>query len=290
MTYFLNESSHHLRKLFLNRGAAVGAYQAFQLEDGEFGYRLTEDVRRQPAAIVASVLAEPSSLFDVLALFRVLRDNRSQRPSLLIPYLGYARQDEPAAGEAAIGVMVAELVRNLNAAATFVVDVHSDAILRALGPETAEVSALPLFAERLKESNIEVVVAADEGARVRAEALAALLGPNVGVAVIKKTRSKPGVAVSRTLTGDVHLKRCVIVDDMIDTGVTMIEAVRLLKSKGADRIHAAATHGIFSKDARERLARTDLLEILVTNTLPQPRHPLVKVIDITPTLLSLVTP
>ena len=289
MTYFLNESTHHLRRLFVSRGAALGSYQAFQFADGEYGFRLSEEVRRQPATVVASVLPDPGSLFDLLALFRVLHDNRSRRPSLIVPYLGYARQDVAAPGEAAIGILVAELVRNLNAAATFVVDVHSDAVLRALGPETTEVSALPLFAERLREANIEVVVAPDEGARTRAEALAPLLGPNVTVAVIKKVRPKPGVAIARSLTGDVQRKRCVIVDDMVDTGGTLVEAVRLISSKGADRIHAAATHGIFSKDARERLAKTDLIEILVTNTLPQVRHPLVKVLDVSPILLSLVS-
>jgi ribose-phosphate pyrophosphokinase len=287
MTYFLNESTHHLRRLYLNRGAAVGSYQALQFGDGEFGYRLSEDMRRQSATVVASILPDPSSLFDLLALFRVLHDNRAQRPSLILPYLGYARQDSPGPGEAAIGVMVAELIRNLNAARTFVVDVHSETVFRALGPLAEDVSVLPLFAERLAEANIEVVVAADEGARLRAEAFASLLGPNVAVAVVKKTRTKPGTASARGLIGDVARKRCVIVDDLIDTGSTMTEAIRLVSAKGADRIHAVATHGIFSKDARERLAKTDVAEILVTNTLPQARHPLVKVLDITPMLLSL---
>jgi ribose-phosphate pyrophosphokinase len=181
--------------------------------------------------------------------------------------------------------MVAELVRNLQPAELRVLDVHSPRILEALGPRAIELSALPLFAEHLARGEpIDVVVAPDAGARRRAQALADRLVPQAEVVVVEKTRPRPNVAVARTIRGDVAGKRVVIVDDMIDTGGTICEAVRLVSEGGAGSIRLAATHGIFSADAGERIARLPVSDTWVTNSLLQPAHPRIRVLDITPIL------
>lgn len=285
MIHFLTQSAQHLRPLFLNREAGVGTFQTAQLADGEWSVRLTEDVRRKPVTLVGSVFPDPGSLFDVLASFRALRENRSLNPSLIVPYLGYARQDRAArGGEAALGIMVAELLRNLNPTSIAVVDAHSRASLDALGPNAVELSAIPLFAQVLADEPTDVVVAPDEGARGRAEALAALLGAEV--AVIEKVRPKPNVAQAKSVEGEVAGRHAVIVDDLIDTGGTVIEAVRMVSKRGATSIRVAATHGIFSREAREKLTALPIRRLYVTNTLPQPRHANITVVDVTPLLLS----
>lgn len=287
MMYFLTDSTNHLRKLLVNRGVALGSSQTVAFADGERGFRLSEDVRRQAVMLVASVLPDPGSLFDLLAMLRLLRENHSRNPILAIPYLGYARQDRPTQpGEAAIGVMVAELVRNANPLRIRVLDPHSTAILDALGPAAEAVSALPLIAERFAdiEDKPEVVVAPDVGAKPRAETLATLL--TAKSAYIEKIRPRPNVAVAKELHGDVRGKHILIIDDMIDTGGTIEEAVRLVSRKGALSIRVAATHGIFSKNARDRLSRLPIKEIIVTNSLPQSRQSKIRVLDISSLLLS----
>lgn len=287
MIHFLTQSAQHLRPLYVNRHAGVGTFQMTAFADGEWNVRLTEDVKRKSVTLVGSVLPDPASLFDVLASFRVLRENKSLNPSLVIPYLGYARQDRASReGEAALGLMVAELLRNLNPTSLHVVDAHSRAILDALGPNAVELSAIPLFAQAFADDDepVDVVVAPDEGARGRAQALASLLGAEV--AVIEKVRPKPNVAQAKSMEGEVAGKHAVIVDDLIDTGGTMIEAVRMVSKRGATSIRVAATHGIFSREAREKLTGLPIRRLYVTNTLPQPRHANVTVLDITPVLLS----
>lgn len=289
MQWFLTSSTVHLRDALSSCGAVLGAYETIRFADGERGYRLTEDVTGQPVTLLASVTPEPASFFELLALFRLLVDNGSQTPSVVIPYLGYARQDRPARpGEASLGVMVAEIVRDLQPAALRVLDVHSPRILEALGPRAIELSALPLFAEQFARGEpVDVVAAPDAGARRRAQLLADQLVPQAEVAIVEKTRPSPNVAVARTISGDVNGKRVVIVDDMIDTGGTICEAVRLLSERGALSIRLAATHGIFSQDARERISRLPVREIWVTNSLAQAAHERIQVLDITPLVLSL---
>jgi ribose-phosphate pyrophosphokinase len=287
MKWFLTSSTAHLRNVLIGRGAALGGYETIPFADGERGYRLTEDVKGLAVTLLASVTPDPASLFELLALFRLLGDNGSQTPLVVIPYLGYARQDRPArTGEGSLGVMVAELLRNLQPAELRVLDVHSQRILEALGPRAIEVSALPLFADQLaRGERVDVVVAPDAGARRRAQALADRLVPNAEVVFVEKTRPRPNVAVARTISGDVEAKCVVIVDDMIDTGGTICEAVRLVSERGARSIRLAATHGIFSHDARERISRLPVRDTWVTNSLPQPAHERIQVLDITPILL-----
>jgi len=292
MKWFLAPSTVHLRDTLVERGEALGGYETVRFADGERSYRLTEDVRGQAVTLIASVTPDPISLFDLLALFRLLGENGSHTPSVVIPYLGYARQDRPVrAGEGSLGVMVAELLRNLDPAELRVLDAHSPRICEALGPRATELSALPLFAEHLSRGEpVDVVAAPDAGALRRARSLADQLVPNAEVVIIEKTRPRPNVAVARTISGDVKGKRVVIIDDMIDTGGTISEAVRLVSERGGRSIRIAATHGIFSQDARERIIRLPVRNTWVTNSLPQPPDERIQVLDITPILLTDIGP
>lgn len=190
MRFFIPPSADHLRPRLEALGATIGAWEAFRFADGERGYRLSEQVSGETVAVVGSVLPDPASLFDLIALERLLVENGGRHPALIIPYLGYARQDRPArSGEGSLGVVVAG-------------------------------------------------------------------------------------------------RRVLIIDDMIDTGGTLCEAVRLLVTNGATRIRVAATHGIFSHDARERILRLPVDQLIVTNSLPQPEHARIEVLDIAPVLLE----
>jgi len=287
MHYVLTPSTAHLRGALATRNRAASLCEPLFFADGERGYRLTEPVKDQDVTVVASVLPDPASLFDILALCALLRENGSRDPELVVPYLGYARQDRALqTGEGSIGLTVAGLLRDLKPATLRVLDVHSPLVLAALGSAVSEASAIPLFADRLRRGDaVEVVVAPDAGARRRAEALAAQLVPRPALASVDKVRPRPNVAVARLLRGDVQGKRVVIVDDMIDTGGTICQAVQLVMERGARYVSVAATHGIFSGPALERLAQLPIEDILVTNSLPQPERANVRVLDVTPMLI-----
>lgn len=288
MRFFITPSATHLPPRLEALGATIGAWESFRFADGERGYRLSERVSGETVAVFGSVLPDPASLFDLIALERLLVENGGQHPALIIPYLGYARQDRPARiGEGSLGVVVAGLLQNLGAERIVALDVHSSAVFAALGAHAVEASAISLFAHHLASGNpIDTVVAPDKGARRRAESLAVLLRPPASVAVIEKIRPRPNVAQATRLEGEVAGRRVLIIDDMIDTGGTLCEAVRLLVTSGAISIRIAATHGIFSHDARERILRLPVDQLIVTNSLPQPEHARIEVLDIAPVLLE----
>ncbi len=287
MEYYLTDSTEHLRSSFIKHGCTVGQYEVSAFADGERRYHLKGEVAGQSVAIVASVLPAPESLFDLLALHRLLRENGATHIVLIVPYLGYARQDRLThGGDASIGIMVVELLRSIKPSQLVVLDVHSGWIRKALGRSVIELSALPHFAVELAKRPPAVIVAPDTGSIPRARRLMGLLKPSPEIAMIDKVRPRANVAYARHLHGDVRGKDVLIVDDMIDTGRTIAEAVKLLKEQGAERVSIAATHGIFSAGALERLKNLRISEILITNTLPQVRRAKLRCFDIVPLLIN----
>ncbi len=281
MKLFLTNAVQHLRGLLKKHGFDLGQIESYAFADGERGYRLKDNVQGESAGVVGSILPDPQSLFDLMAFHHIVRENGAQELALLIPYLGYARQDRSSRpGEGAIGIMIIELVQSIKPSQLVLIDVHSDAIRRMLGPFVRELSALPLFAKALSRHLPEVVVSPDAGYVSRARQLAGLFNPHLEIAFIDKERPRPNFAVAKNLNGDVRGKNVVILDDIIDTGRTLVEAIRLVLRHGAKKICLAATHGIFSDQARERLCSLPVDEIVVTNTLPQIRYPKIRTLDI----------
>ena len=187
-----------------------------------------------------------------------------------------------------MGIMVMELLQRMNPSQLILLDVHSDLIRRTFGPSVMELSALPLFAEVLTKDPPDMIVSPDAGFGSGAKQLAKLLRPSPEIAIIEKVRPHPNVAIAKSLDGDVRGKNILIVDDIIDTGGTLSEAVKLVSLNGARSIRLAATHGIFSKNARDRLLRLPVKEVLITNTLPQIRSSRIRILDILPLMIKAV--
>jgi len=287
MIFFLTPSTQHLHRSFARQGCDIGRYESYVFADGERGYRLKENVKGKSVAVAASILPSPDSLFELMALNRLACENGARETTLVIPYLGYARQDRPSRkGEGSIGLMIVRLILNMKPSRLILVDIHSNLIRKAFGHSGIEISALPLFAKVLAKRPPEVIVAPDAGSVSRAEKLATLVDSHPGVAAIDKVRPRANVAVAKRLRGEVRGKRVLIVDDIIDTGGTLAEAVKLVYQNGSRSILLAATHGIFSGDARTRLSHLPIEEILITNTVPQIRHPKIRVLDIVPLIFQ----
>ena len=287
MKFIIADSAKHLRQNFKQYGFEIVRYESYAFADGERGYRLRGNVRGERVVLMASVLPSPDSFFEILALHRLLRENNARETTIVIPYLGYARQDRPTRpGEGSMGIMVAELLQKMNPSRLIFIDVHSDLIRKVFRPVVMEISALPLIADALASHPPDAIVSPDAGFVSKAERLQKLLKPKPSLAVIEKVRPKPNVAVAKHLHGDVRRKDVLIADDMIDTGGTLFEAVKLVSQNGARNIRLAATHGIFSGKARSRLIALPIKEILVTNTLPQIRSPGIRVLDISPLIFD----
>jgi ribose-phosphate pyrophosphokinase len=283
MKLFIADSAKHLRQNVRKYGCEIGRYVSYAFADGEFGYRLRENVRGARVVLMASVLPNPTSFFEILSLHRLLLENNARETIIVIPYLGYARQDRPTRpGEGSIGGMVIEWLQKMNPSQLILFDVHSDLIRKVFRPFVTEISALPLIADALGKHPPDVIVSPDIGFVKNVGKLQNLLKPKPDLAVIEKERPRPNVAVAKHLHGDVRGKDVLIADDIIDTGGTLSEAVKLVTRHGARSIRLAATHGIFSGKARDRLISLPIKEILVTNTLPQIRSPRIRVLDISP--------
>jgi ribose-phosphate pyrophosphokinase len=290
MKLFFADSAKHLKQNLKKIGCDIGQYESYVFADGERGYRLRENVRGKWVTIVASILPNPGSLFEITALHRLALENGAGGTTLVIPYLGYARQDRPTRpGEGSIGIMVIEWIERMNPSKIILLDVHSDLIRKTFGPSVTEISALPLIADAFAKHPPDVIASPDAGFVSRAEKLQKLLKPKPSVAVIEKVRPKPNVAIAKHLYGDVRGKDVLIVDDIIDTGGTLSQAVKLVSQNGAKSIQLAATHGIFSGQARGLLSRLPVEKIWITNTLPQIRSPKIRTLDITPLVLNALT-
>lgn len=285
MTIFLTPSATHLRRTLLRAGHRLGQYAIVRYPDGEWTVRFSGPVRGD-ALVVGNVTPSAESLLQLVALVYALHE-AGARVSLAVPYLAFARLDRlTARGESALGVAVARLLASLPVRRISVLDAHSDAIVRALGPRAKRLSVLSHVAALLRDADIGAVVAPDHGALARARKLARFLPGRVRVAWIEKTRLGPGRVRVRRLHGVVQAKNVVVIDDMIDTGGTLRAAVRLLRASGAAGIRVAATHGIFSENARAKLARLSIREWIITDSLPQRRSPRQRIIDVAPIVIS----
>lgn len=291
MLYCLTSSTQHLRKLFVNRGVSVIHYLEERLAGGGYRFQLTEDVRHQPVTLVASILPDPVTFFELLAVHRLLRENKTRPPELIIPYFGYTRQDhDQIPGALALGLMLAELIRNLNSSRIAVIEPHHEEMIQALG-STAEIIDLALlFASHIaKDASMDIVIAADEDAKKRAERMAKALSEQTETLVeygwMQKRRTDRGKVQMERIEGSVFGKHVLLVDDLFETGETIREAVKCITEKGALSIRAAVAHGIFTEQVLDQLQKTPLQRLFVSNSIAQSRHPLIEIIDVTKRML-----
>ncbi len=276
---------------------SVTAQTARDFANGEIFVRFDESVRGCDAFVLQSHPAPLNKwLMEQLLMIDALKRGSAKRITAILPFYPYARQDKKHRGREPISArLVADLLKTAGADRIVSVDLHTDQIQGFLDGQVDHMRAQNLLTGYIHDNYAteDIVVVSPDSGRVRvAEKWADSLG-GAPLAFIHKTRDPrvPNQVVSNRVVGEVEGKSCVLTDDMIDTGCTIAGAVKLLREDGAKDVIIAATHGVLSEPAAERLAACGAREVVVTNTLPieeSKRFPQLTVLSIAPLLASTI--
>jgi len=249
----------------------LGQCTVSRFSDGEIMIELLENVRGKDVFILQSTCAPTNdSLMEVMVMVDALKRASAGRITAALPYFGYGRQDRrPRSARVAITAkVVADMLSGVGVDRVLTMDLHADQIQGFFDIPVDNIYASPILLADVWKNDYKnlVVVSPDVGGVVRARALAKRL--DVDLAIIDKRRPKPNVAKVMNIIGDVAGRNCLIMDDMVDTANTLCEAAAALKEKGALRVMAYCTHPVLSGSAVERIEKSALDELVVTDTIP----------------------
>ncbi|WP_309236476.1 ribose-phosphate pyrophosphokinase [Microcoleus sp. FACHB-672] len=256
-------------------GIDLGPMVRKRFADGELYIQIQESIRGCDVYLIQPTCHPVNdNLMELLIMIDACRRASARQITAVIPYYGYARADRKTAGRESITAkLVANLITEAGATRILAMDLHSAQIQGYFDIPFDHVYGLPVILDYLASKNLPdlVVVSPDVGGVARARAFAKKLD-DAPLAIIDKRRQAHNVAEVMNVIGDVRGKTAVLVDDMIDTGGTITEGARLLRSEGARQVYACATHAVFSPPAIERLSSGLFEEVIVTNTIPVPEE------------------
>ena len=254
-------------------GLPLGDTTIRRFADGEIFVRINENVRGRDLFIVQPTPPPADNIFELLLLIDAARRASAARITAVVPYFGYARQDRKDQPRVAIGAkLVANMITAAGADRVLGIDFHQHQLQGFFDIPVDHLYAAPVLTRYFREKELEnlVVVAPDVGGAKMARGFAKRLNASIGI--IDKRRPTANVAEVMNVIGDVEGRDCLLVDDMIDTGGTLAEAVRALKSRGAQDVFCCATHALLSGPAVERLAGSEVTEVVVTDTIAIPEE------------------
>lgn len=278
MIFYTNATRHFAARIGLREGErSIGRFS-----DGEIHVRVEEEVRGKGVWVLAATgppaenLLEPFFLADALS-------RQGAEVNLLFTYFGYARQDRERPGEALSSKVVCDWLKALPISRTVVIHMHSRRIRNFLDYE--DVLPVELFQPILEE--MEVFLAPDRGAHDFVKALSVRYDRRF--ALMEKVRPRQEEVRAVSIQNGVEGKRVLIVDDMISTGETVLQASARLLEEGAREVRVAATHGLFAKDAVERIEESAIKKVYVTNSVRQSfGSNKIETIDLSPVLAKVV--
>jgi ribose-phosphate pyrophosphokinase len=263
-----------------------------RFSDGEIRVQINESVREKRVFIIQS-LCNPANdhIMETLLLADAAKRASAKEVNLVLPYYAYARQDRKDQPRVPISAKVlANLIESVGADRVIAVDLHAEQIQGFFNIPVEHITAIPLFAEYLRNQNLQdlVIVSPDAGGAKRASKLAKKLGAEI--AIIYKMRPRPNAVEVFDVIGNVEGKNCVIVDDIVDTAGTLVAAADMLLSKGAKSVRACITHGVLSGPAVERINNSKLSELVITDTIPTDDKDIKvkKVLPMAPTIAEVI--
>jgi ribose-phosphate pyrophosphokinase len=250
---------------------SVGRCAVGRFSDGESNVEILENVRGKDVFILQPTCAPANdNLMELIILADALKRASAGRITAAVPYFGYARQDRrPRSARVPIAAkVVANMLQAAGVQRLLTVDLHADQIQGFFDIPVDNIYATPILLGDIWKQRHEdlLVVSPDVGGVLRARAAAKRL--ETDLAIIDKRRPRANVSEVMHIIGDVEGRSCVIMDDIVDTAGTLCKAARALKEHGAKRVMAYSTHPVLSGGAVERIAKSDLDEVVVTDTIP----------------------
>ncbi len=251
-------------------GIEQGQIDVKHFADGEVMVEPRQSVRGKHVFIIQSTCSPVNErLMEVLVCLDACKRASCHEITCVIPYFGYARQDrKPKPRQPITARLVADLLEVAGADRVVAIDLHAAQIQGFFKIPNDNLTASDLIGQYFRRIHLEdvVIVSPDHGGVVRARQLAENMG-NVPIAIVDKRRTQPNVSEAMNLIGDVDGKNCIIIDDLVDTGGSLVGCVDMLKKHNAKDIYCACTHPVFSRDAATRLQNSDIKEMIVTNTI-----------------------
>jgi len=241
-----------------------------KFSDGEIYIEINENIRGNSIFIIQSISYPANdNLMELLLCIDALKRSSAKNITAVIPYFGYARQDRKIVPRTSISAkLVSNLITNAGADRVVTVDLHAGQIQGFFDIPVDNLFATPIFARHIKrklKSKKLICVAPDVGGVERARALGRKL--DIELAIIDKRRPSPGKSKVMNVIGNVNGKTCIIVDDIIDSGGTIVNAAEALKKRGAKEVHVYVTHGVLSGDAVEKIKKSKIKNLVITDTI-----------------------
>ena len=255
-------------------GLPLGEAFVGRFNNGEVQIMIDESVRGKDVFII-----QPTSypvndnLMELMVMADALKRASARHITAVVPYYGYARQDRKTRGREPITAkLVANLMQTAGITRLVTIDLHAGQIQGFFDVPVDHLFGASFLAKYINEKNMEdiIVVSPDLGGVTRARDLADRIG--APIAIIEKKRPEPGVAKVMNLIGDVAGKNCIIIDDIVDTAGSLVEGAKALEEFGAKSVTAAVTHAVLTDPASERIANSNIKELIVTNTIPLPEN------------------
>ncbi len=264
-----NSNIELVRKISRKLNIPIGKSLVKNFSDGEINVEIDESVRGMDVFVIQSICAPVNNnLMELLILIDALKRASARRITAVLPYYGYARQDRKVSPRAPISAkLVADLITTAGASRILTVDLHAGQIQGFFNIPVDHLFAAPVLLDYLKQlKNDIVIVSPDAGGVERARAYAKRL--NSSLAIIDKRREGPNVSQVMNIIGDVSGMVAVLVDDMVDTGGTLVRGAYALMEKGAKTVYACCTHPVLSGQAVKLLMESPIEEMIITDTIP----------------------
>ncbi|MFZ1038056.1 MAG: ribose-phosphate pyrophosphokinase [Smithella sp.] len=258
------------KKICDKLGVSIGKASVTTFSDGETRVEINENVRGMDVFIIQSTCPPVNvTLMELLIMIDAMKRASAYRITAVVPYYGYARQDRKVAPRAPISAkLVADLITTAGAQRVLSMDLHAGQIQGFFNIPVDNLFATPVLIDYMKKNYQDntVVVSPDTGGVERARAFGKRLGASL--AIIDKRREGPNEAEVMNIIGNVEGKKVIILDDMVDTAGTVVQAASAMKAAGALEVAVCCTHPVLSGPALERIENSEIKEVLVTDTIP----------------------
>lgn len=268
--FFSGTNTRYLaEKIVKSYGSELGKSTLIKFSDGEFQPCFEETVRGTTVFIIQSTCPPADNLMELLLMIDAAKRASAYKVVAVIPYFGFARQDRKDKPRVSIGAKaIADMLAAVGVDRIMTMDLHADQIQGFFNMPVDHVYASALFAKYILDMKLDnlIVAAPDMGGSKRANAYSRFL--KTEMAICYKTRKKENVVEKITVIGDIKDKNVVVVDDMIDTAGTITLVADQMMQSGAKSVRAIATHAVLSGPAFERIDKSTLLEVVVTDSIP----------------------